>query len=273
MSEPKDIAVLVVSCDRYADMWDPFFDFFRLFWSDCPYKVYLSTNIKTPKLENVTVLNTGSSSDWSSELSTAISQIPEKNIILFLEDYFIREKVDNSELKSYIDFFEVSGAAYMKLGCFSSKYNELWPYETVNAFSKVGKIDKSAKYLVCLQLTLWDKSYLQTLLVPGESPWQFEINGSRRSEKSNRDFLCVKESKFRFDVHGPIVYLCGAITQGVLMRDAIRMAKKYKIKIDLTARPVESIGQEIVRRIRIGLPMPVRHGLDFLTSRIYGSGK
>jgi hypothetical protein len=273
MSEPKDIAVLVVSCDRYSDMWEPFFEFFRLFWSDCPYNVYLSTNVLSPNINGVTILNTGNSSDWSTELTKAISSIPEKNVILFLEDYFIREKVDNYELKSYIDYFIKSGAAYMKLGCFSSKYNELWPYTVISSYPKVGRIDKSAKYLVCLQLTLWDKDYLKTLLVPGESPWQFEINGSRRSENSGRDFLCVKENRFRFDVHGPVVYLCGAITQGVLMRDAIRMANKYNIKIDLTARPIESKFEEIVRRIRIGLPMPVRHGLDFIKSRIYGRGK
>jgi len=268
MSDSSNFAVLVVSCDKYADMWEPFFHFFRLFWRDCPYKVYLSTNVMNPEIENVTVLDCGFSSDWSSELSAAIKRIPEKNIILFLEDYFIREKVDNAELKSYLDYFEVSGAAYMKLGCFSSKYNQLWPYKIIKDFPRVGKISKDAKYLVCLQLTLWDKSFLESLLMAGESPWQFEINGSRRGEKTNRDFLCVRESRLRFDVHGPIVYLCGAITKGVLMRDAVRMASKHGVKLDLTARPVESGFQEIQRRIRISMPLTVRHGLDFLSSRI-----
>ncbi|HOS48121.1 MAG TPA: hypothetical protein PLG57_05765 [Bacteroidia bacterium] len=273
MNNSKDYAVLVVSCDRYSDMWEPFFDFFKLFWSNCPFNVYLSTNYKTPNIDNVSVLNCNFSSDWSSELLSVIEKIPEKNIILFLEDYFIREKVDNDVLMSYLDCFNDRKAAYMKLGCFSSKYNELWPYKTLDSNPKVGVIDKTAKYLVCLQLTLWDKSFLKELLIKGESPWQFEINGSRRCEQSDREFLCVKESKFRLDVHGPIVYLCGAITQGVLMRDAIRMAAKYGVNIDLTARPIESRSQEIARRIRIGLPMPIRHGLDFLKSRIYGRRK
>jgi len=270
MKDSGNFAVLVVSCDRYADMWEPFFRFFRMFWKDCPFKIYLTTNFKTPDISGVTVLNSGFESDWSSELASALRRIPEKNIILFLEDYFIREIVDEAELKSYLEYFSESGAAYMKLGCFSSKYNELWPYKTLKNFPKVGIIEKSAKYLVCLQLTLWEKSFLESILVPGESPWQFEINGSRRCEKTRRDFLCVKESKFRFDVHGPIVYLCGAVTQGVLMRDAIRMGSKYGVKIDLDARPVESRFQEIRRRIRIALPMTVRYGLDYLSSRFSG---
>jgi len=270
MKDSGNFAVLVVSCDRYADMWEPFFRFFRMFWKDCPFKIYLTTNFKTPDISGVTVLNSGFESDWSSELASALRRIPEKNIILFLEDYFIREIVDEAELKSYLEYFSESGAAYMKLGCFSSKYNELWPYKTLKNFPKVGIIEKSAKYLVCLQLTLWEKSFLESILVPGESPWQFEINGSRRCEKTRRDFLCVKESKFRFDVHGPIVYLCGAVTQGVLMRDAIRMGSKYGVKIDLDARPVETRFQEIRRRIRIALPMTVRHGLDYLSSRFSG---
>ena len=271
MINNNDFAVLVVSCDRYEDMWNPFFAFFNKFWNDCPFKVYLTSNTKKINIEGITVLDTGFVSDWSSELADALDKIPEKNIILFLEDYFIKERVDNSVLNEYLNYFVESQSAYMKLGCFSSKYNELWPYKVADDFNKVGIIDKSAKYLICLQLTLWDKSFLRSILKKGESPWQFEIEGSKRSALTNRNFLCIKESKFRFDVHGPIVYLCGAVTQGVLMRDAIRMAEKHEVKIDLTARPIETRVQEIFRKIKISLPMSVRHVLSFLNSRINGS--
>lgn len=264
----SDFAILIISCDRYADMWSPFFNFLNLYWPDCPYKIYLSTNFKSPQIENVNVLNSDLNGDWSAELLINLKKIPEKNIIMFLEDYFLREKVNNNNLKYYLDYFLNRKPAYMRLGCFGSKYNEIWPYKLAEDSKLIGVIEKNAKYLICTQVTVWEKVFLENLLIEGESPWQFEIEGSKRASNSNREFLCVKENKWKFNVHGPIVYLCGAVTQGVLMRDAIRMAKRENFEIDLIARPIETPAQEILRRIRIALPMAIRHSLDFVKSRI-----
>lgn len=35
----NDVTVLVNSCDAYEDLWFPYFEFFRLNWPDCPYKL------------------------------------------------------------------------------------------------------------------------------------------------------------------------------------------------------------------------------------------
>jgi hypothetical protein len=267
------VALLVLSCDKYADMWEPFFNFLRLNWPDCPYKIYLSTNFKLPIIKDVHILNSNFIADWSTELKSTLNKIPEDNIILFLEDYFIRKVVKSPDLSYFVNNFIAQNAAYMRLGCFGSKYNEIWPYKISPFSKKIGVIDKNAKYLVCLQVALWRKSFLEELLVEGESPWLFEIEGSKRASEKHEDFLCVKEDRLKFDVHGPIVYLCGAITQGVLMQEAIRMARKNNFFIDLTKRPVETKLQEVTRRIRIALPMFVRHCLDFIKSKVYGRNK
>lgn len=35
------IAVLIVSCDKYSDLWDPFLRAFDRYWPDCPFTVSL----------------------------------------------------------------------------------------------------------------------------------------------------------------------------------------------------------------------------------------
>jgi len=47
------IAVLVVSCDKYADLWPPFFQLFLRFWPECPFSVYLISNQKGPAYHDV----------------------------------------------------------------------------------------------------------------------------------------------------------------------------------------------------------------------------
>ena len=40
----SDCSILVVSCDRYRDLWTPFFTLFQRYWPDCDMPVYLGTN-------------------------------------------------------------------------------------------------------------------------------------------------------------------------------------------------------------------------------------
>ena len=37
----SDSAILILSCDKFSDLWKPFFDLFWKYWPDCPYNVYL----------------------------------------------------------------------------------------------------------------------------------------------------------------------------------------------------------------------------------------
>lgn len=268
MMKTGNTSVLVISCDRYSDLWKPFFAFFDRFWPDCPFPVCLSTNHKVHESQKVKTLACGFESDWSTELLSVIDNVPGKYILVFLEDYFLREPVNTAFVNDAVNFMLKNEGDFMKLTCFPSKYNRLWPYIRDKNDKRFARIRTGAKYEVCLQVALWNKQFLKDLLRKGESPWQFEVYASKRAAAGNAKCFCVVENKFSSGVHGPVNHLCGAVTRGVLMRDAIRMGRKYQIDIDLHARPVETILQEIKRRLRIAMPLSVRHVLDFASSRV-----
>ena len=46
MEKSVSCAVVVCSCDKYSDLWDPYFELFKKFWADCPYPVFLNTETK-----------------------------------------------------------------------------------------------------------------------------------------------------------------------------------------------------------------------------------
>ena len=48
-----DISILVCSCDKYEDLWNPMFGMFFKFWEDCPLNIYLMTNNKKYNHEKV----------------------------------------------------------------------------------------------------------------------------------------------------------------------------------------------------------------------------
>jgi hypothetical protein len=261
-------AVLVLSFDGNRDMWLPFFRFFSRYWSDCPFKVYLTVNQLDFSYPGVHVLKTGNASDWSSELFNALSQIQEDYLIVMLEDYFIYKPVYNASIFQALDVMRDQRAGFLKLGTFPSKYKSLWPGKAIPEHPGYHTIEPDAKYLVNLQTAIWDKSILQQLIRPGESPWQFEINGSRRYQKLGISALAMDPKPGVNVTHGPITYLCGALTRGVLMRSAIRLAKKEAIALDTSHRKTESLFTELNRRFYISLPLPMRKIYMAIRSRL-----
>ena len=40
-SDPADCALVISSCDKYQDLWNPSLALHRRFWPDCPYPTFL----------------------------------------------------------------------------------------------------------------------------------------------------------------------------------------------------------------------------------------
>ena len=263
----KDIAILVSSCDKYSDVWKPFFLFFNKYWSNCPFPVYLGTNTQKYDHPGVTQIFSNKITSWTDELETILKQIPEKYVVIILEDYFIYKQVDNDFLISVAETMDAHEAAYTKLAAFPKKYNQLWPHKPLLDNPKIGAIEKGAKYRLCLQTAMWNKEILLSLLNSDENPWQFEINASIRSNKLPNPFLCViPDSKINY-VHGPITYHCTALTGGKWMKGAIELCKKEGIDIDISTRPVESMKEYIYTKLYIASPLTVRKGIDYIKNR------
>jgi hypothetical protein len=262
--EAGSSAILVLSCDKYSDVWNPFFLFLKKYWDHCPFPVYLGTNEKPFLFENVKQIFSHKQTTWSDELKTILEQIPEKYVIIILEDYFIYEPVKNEGIYKIIEIMEQNSAAYIKLGAFPKKYDGLWPHKPLAGEPSIGVIEKGSKYRLCLQTAIWNKEILLNLLNPSENPWQFEIEASKRSNLIDNPFLCIISDPTKNIVHGPIQYYCTALSAGKWMRGAIKLCKKEEIDIDLTLRPVESIYEEFKRKFYIALPISMRKVFDYI---------
>src|SRR3989338_3266453 len=72
-----DTSVLVVSCDKYQDIWKPFFTLFFRYWHDCPYPIYLGSNQRIYADQRVKTIAVGDDKDWSSGFRKMLEQIPQ----------------------------------------------------------------------------------------------------------------------------------------------------------------------------------------------------
>ena len=216
--ENKNCAVIISSCDAYADAWNPFFTLFFRYWPDCPFRLVLISNGLEYKDSHVTTYKIKNDLGWSGNLIEILKNINEDYIIYFQEDYFLRKKVANEKIFAALRLMVETKAAYLRL------YPCPGPDLPFNFSQEVGIISRDAAYRNSTQTAIWDKKILFSLLKNGETGWDFETKGGlERSREIKQLFLSYKE---------PVInYLCTAIVKRRFTREAIKFCKKEGIKI------------------------------------------
>ncbi len=180
----KKCSIIVSSCDAYSDLWTPFFNSLFKYWEDCPYPIFLLTEEKDCNIENVVTIKAGKNTNWSDRLITATKELKSERILLILEDFFFRSAVNSSSVNDLLNLSLKESIPMLRLIPRPS------PDLNNKVYDGLGLINPGSKFRVSTQSAIWDKKVLLDLLEPNESIWEFEHNGSMRSQKYN-DFYSV----------------------------------------------------------------------------------
>ncbi len=219
----NNCTLLVSSCDKYSDLWPPYFSLLDLYWRDCPFKKVLITENIIHKNLNVRSLNLGSGYDWSTLLIKALNQIESKYILFSLEDFFLRKKVNTELIIEALKFADENNLSMLRL------IPRPGPDESILDSKKYGLIKKAAPYKVSTQAAIWKRDVLIGLLRSGESIWEFERNGSERASNM-KGFASVIEPCLPYGHH--------VIERGQWFPWEVVRCWRNKIKIDLSVRKI-----------------------------------
>jgi hypothetical protein len=171
------MVVLVNSCDRYADVWPVFFHLFFKYWPDCPYLIYLGSNKLTFPDSRVQSVCVGPDRSWSDSARLMVEQLPGEHFLFFLDDYFLWSRVSTDRIQQLRRKMAALDANYIRMrpeagrDCLKRKVDE----DLLELLPGCG-------YRASLDNAFWKKRTFLSLIQPGESPWQMEIKGSRRSD-------------------------------------------------------------------------------------------
>lgn len=171
----KDMSILVLSCDKYKDLWDHFFSLKEMFWNDCSFNTYLVNNDEKYQRGNVNVINCGNELNWVGRLKKALTVIDTPYVCMFLDDFFIKEKVDNEHI---IDLVSICKSQYVSYLNMLDPYGRLGRIKDKQFFlNDFVVIPKHQKYGVSTSVGIWDCNYLKSKLKnDDDSAWQFEID-------------------------------------------------------------------------------------------------
>lgn len=162
------VAVVVLSCDKYSEYWSNFFKLKKKYWKDCPYPTYLVT--ETKKTRSAKTINVDSPI-WTKRFREALKQIPEDYVIVLLEDYFIRQPVDQTRINSVVDFIEHQP----NVTVFNFEQNYRGAEDIFYDIPGWKKQKNHQVYLNSTQPSLWNKALLLRSLKEDQDPWSWEL--------------------------------------------------------------------------------------------------
>lgn len=223
LGQENHTAILVVSCKRFEQVWEPFFILFKRFWPDCPYKVYFATD--DGKYPGITTFSTGTDIGWGSICLNALRSIDADRIILFQEDFIIKSKVDNSTVRRFVHHAHAHNIGCLRLGPCPG------PTRPWHATESLGSIGLNDPYRVSLQLAIWKKSVLFQVIKDGDNPWDIERYGPKRVRGVKENFVSIWRESEEIP-GGPIKYFISAVSRGVWEDKALELLKQEGVPTD-----------------------------------------
>lgn len=179
----SDCALLVVSCDAYADLWTPFFTLLNSHWPDCPYPVFLGAGKLV--MPGINTMHSSGGRDWSLCMIEYLERLDFEYIIVMLDDFFLRKRVVTSAIESALDFARRHNSTMIRL------IPRPPPTARIPDSIEIGECAPGSPYRLCMQAAIWRRAKLLSLLRTGESIWQFELNGNERINSEASGYYCT----------------------------------------------------------------------------------
>lgn len=214
--------VLMVTCHRFKQTWDPFFKLFKKYWPDCPYKLIMVTDVGSyPGIE---VIQMGSDVSWCSNLLNALKQISADRLIIFQDDFLLTAPADTDSVRRLVKYSMDNEIDYLRM-CPCPGPTSKWKDDFLGVIS----INEPTR--VSLQLSIWNPTLITNLMRENESAWDLEREGAARSRSCKSPFLSLWRQSDDAP-GGPILYFITAVTRGVWEKGALELLKREGISME-----------------------------------------
>lgn len=206
--------VVIYSSDKTAWALQPFAHFFNLYWSkDQRVSVFGNSPLPLSLPRNFTFTSIGAFQpvqQWSNDLIKALRSIDDDVICLMMDDYWLNRQVDQLAVKwCYEYMLQRLDVIRFDLTTDRLYARGVTPYGAIG-YLDVIKSDTLSPYNFSLQAALWRRELLLEMLMPNETPWEVEEQGTRRLMDKPYLVLGTKQSPLHYTI---------AVQQGRLALD------------------------------------------------------
>jgi hypothetical protein len=179
MNSRDEISILVCSHSKADDLWTITGHFLHKYCQDCPYQIYLGANGDNKKEQcpdQWIYINQGEDMSWSQSMISYLSVIPTTYVLLWLDDFILLSNVKSALIKKASAFIQNYHPMMLRL---TPNPKGTLPFDA--SFDRID-VHRKVPYATSLQVSIWNKNFLLSLLRYGFSPWDFEIKAGKVSE-------------------------------------------------------------------------------------------
>ena len=168
-----------MSCDKNQDLWFPFHLCIEKYWKDHTQIIYSSETLTNPYYETITL--DYPISKWTKRVYDTIKDLECDNILLMVDDIFIREQVNNE----YVNKMEKCIGGIIGAINFEKKFdiNDIFLDNDISLRNPKGKWKTS---VMC---QMWNKQALLDIFNCEKDPWTFE------SDNDSKNYLFLISNK------------------------------------------------------------------------------
>lgn len=157
--------IVVLSCDKNKDLFNPFFYCMEKYWPEHPQIIYSTETIINPFYTTITL--NYDIEHWTDRVRETIKEIDDDYILFMVDDIFIRDKVDNNKVLSLCKYLNGN---YANINLQLNGDSEAKPISDELLERSPGK------WNLCCMCTLWQKKAMLDLFDYSTDPWKFEEN-------------------------------------------------------------------------------------------------
>lgn len=159
--------MLVLSCDKSEDLFDAFHHCVEKYYPEHPEIIYATETIKNPYYK--TISYDIPLDRWTERIRKTLKDIDDDQILIIMDDCFIRKPVDVARIKYLSEHLKGNIAMF--------EFEKSWdPNDEETDIEGMKKRQHGSDYEVCINCGLWDKNKLIDVLSRNSDPWDVEIN-------------------------------------------------------------------------------------------------
>lgn len=220
--------IAVCSCDKYEELWKPFFICMKENWKNIPYPIVLNTESKSFKMEgmNIKTFNMYKKDEkvaWGKRFKETLEKIDTEYVIVLLDDFFLKSPVKQEKIDQTMQWMDANNN--IAVFCFDRTHGDNIKSEKYENFELR---PQNGEYRFNCQAAIWRRKRLIKFIRKHESPWDWELLGSKRSRRYHDEFysrIDGSEKVFDYDIGG-------VLHRGKWMYESLEpLIKKYNLDI------------------------------------------
>ena len=159
--------IVVLSCDKNEDIFYAFHHCMEKYWKNHPEIIYLTETTENPYYK--TICKNYLLNKWTRRIRESLEEIDDNEILLMVDDLFIREPVDINRIEY--------ARKHLKGNIAMFNFEKSFDSNDMETDLKDFKLrQKGSDYELSIMCGLWQKDKLIDILSGENDPWSVEYN-------------------------------------------------------------------------------------------------